>query len=165
MASQTEEGETVLDLYAGIGYYSLPILVHSKAAHVHACEWNPHALESLRVNLEANGVIERCTIHGGDNRLSNEDICGLADRVLLGLLPSSEEGYKAALDAIKPSGGVLHVHGLGRTRNHEAWADDVESSLLRISNSIGLERSSLVKVKSHSPHWDHLVLDVFIQPA
>jgi hypothetical protein len=29
-----------VDLYAGIGYYVVPFLVHHKVKHVHACEWN-----------------------------------------------------------------------------------------------------------------------------
>ena len=60
--------ETVVDLYAGIGYFVLPYLVHAKARHVHACEWNPHAIQALRKSLALNGVQDRCTIHEGDNR-------------------------------------------------------------------------------------------------
>jgi tRNA G37 N-methylase Trm5 len=36
-------GEEVLDLYAGIGYFSLPAAVHGQARHVTCCEWNPVA--------------------------------------------------------------------------------------------------------------------------
>lgn len=57
-----------LDLVSGIGYFTLPYLVHAKASHVHACEWNPDAVEALQKNLQANKVSERCTIHQGDNR-------------------------------------------------------------------------------------------------
>lgn len=53
---------------SGIGYFTLPYLVHARASHVHACEWNPDAVEALQKNLEANGVSDRCTIHRGDNR-------------------------------------------------------------------------------------------------
>ena len=35
---------------------------------VYACEWNPHAIEALRRNLEANGVASRCVVLEGDNR-------------------------------------------------------------------------------------------------
>lgn len=53
---------------SGIGYFTLPYLVHAGATHVHACEWNPDALKALQSNLVANGVFDRCTIHQGDNR-------------------------------------------------------------------------------------------------
>lgn len=57
-----------LYLLSGIGYFTLPYLVHARAAHVHACEWNPAAVAALQRNLEVNGVSDRCTVHPGDNR-------------------------------------------------------------------------------------------------
>ena len=60
-------GETVVDLYAGIGYFVLPYLVHSKATVVYACEWNEHAIEALKRNLKLNGVDKQCVIYEGDN--------------------------------------------------------------------------------------------------
>lgn len=53
---------------SGIGYFTLPYLAHAGASHVHACEWNPDAVEALKKNLVANGVSDRCTVHQGDNR-------------------------------------------------------------------------------------------------
>ncbi|XP_061166905.1 tRNA wybutosine-synthesizing protein 2 homolog [Saccostrea echinata] len=110
IASFCCEGETVVDLYAGIGYFTLPYLVHSKARFVHACEWNPDAAEALKRNLSLNEVEDRCTIHFGDNR----EHCpkNIADRVNLGLIPSSEPGWEVACAALKiGSGGILHIHG------------------------------------------------------
>ncbi|XP_011359092.1 tRNA wybutosine-synthesizing protein 2 homolog isoform X1 [Pteropus vampyrus] len=102
-------GQVLVDLYAGIGYFTLPFLVHAGAAFVHACEWNSHAVVALRNNLEINGVVDRCQIHFGDNRklkLSN-----IADRVNLGLIPSSEEGWPIACQVLrKDAGGILHIH-------------------------------------------------------
>ncbi|XP_022235441.1 tRNA wybutosine-synthesizing protein 2 homolog isoform X2 [Limulus polyphemus] len=102
-------GETVVDLYAGIGYFTLPYLIHANAKCVHACEWNNEAVEALRKNLVLNKVTDKCVIHIGDNR----EVCprGVADRVNLGLLPSSEPGWKTACLALKrETGGILHVH-------------------------------------------------------
>nr|XP_020021977.1 tRNA wybutosine-synthesizing protein 2 homolog [Castor canadensis] len=109
VASLSCAGEVLVDLYAGIGYFTLPFLVHAGAAFVHACEWNPHAAVALRNNLEINGVADRCQIHFGDTRklkLSN-----IADRVNLGLIPSSEEGWPIACQVLRQdTGGILHIH-------------------------------------------------------
>ncbi|XP_040526991.1 tRNA wybutosine-synthesizing protein 2 homolog isoform X1 [Gallus gallus] len=109
VASMQCSGEVLVDLYAGIGYFTLPYLVHAAASFAHACEWNPHALEALRRNLALNGVQDRCQIHAGDSRqLQLRDV---ADRVNLGLIPSSEEGWPVACRVLKKStGGVLHIH-------------------------------------------------------
>ncbi|KFU89308.1 tRNA wybutosine-synthesizing protein 2, partial [Chaetura pelagica] len=109
VASLPCAGEVLVDLYAGIGYFTLPYLVHAAAAFAHACEWNGHAVEALRRNLALNGVRDRCRIHRGDcRRLELRDV---ADRVNLGLIPSSEEGWPVACRVLKKgTGGVLHIH-------------------------------------------------------
>lgn len=50
----------------GIGYFTLPFLVHGKAAHVHACDFNPNAVEALRINVKLNKVQDRCTVYEGN---------------------------------------------------------------------------------------------------
>nr|XP_060612361.1 tRNA wybutosine-synthesizing protein 2 homolog [Anolis sagrei ordinatus] len=109
IASLPCAGEVVVDLYAGIGYFTLPYLVHAGAAFVHACEWNPYAVEALRKNLELNGVQDKCHVHQGDNRkLQLKDV---ADRVNLGLIPTSEAGWPVACQLLrKDVGGILHIH-------------------------------------------------------
>uniref|UniRef100_A0A915K6Y6 tRNA(Phe) (4-demethylwyosine(37)-C(7)) aminocarboxypropyltransferase n=1 Tax=Romanomermis culicivorax TaxID=13658 RepID=A0A915K6Y6_ROMCU len=101
-------GETVVDLFAGIGYFTLPYLVHAKASHVFACEWNPDAVEALKRNLIANKVEDACTILEGDCR----KVCPseVADRVNLGLLPTASPYWLTACRALKPTGGYLHIH-------------------------------------------------------
>nr|XP_054757817.1 uncharacterized protein LOC129263926 [Lytechinus pictus] len=112
--------ETVVDLYAGIGYFTLPYLVHAKAKLLYACEWNPHAVNALQRNLELNSVNERCIVLEGDNR----KVCpvGVANRVNLGLIPSSEQGWPVACAALNPiTGGILHIHGNVDSYPHQKW--------------------------------------------
>jgi tRNA wybutosine-synthesizing protein 3 len=155
-------GEVVVDLYAGIGYYSLPMLVHSQVGHVHCCEWNPNAVRALKTNLEINGEAERCTIHFGDNQVTAANLEGIADRVVLGLLPSAEDGYALAMTALRPAGGVLHVHGVAAGGNHAAWATGVTGSLLEMGGKFSIYAAEPLRVKSYAPHWDHVVLDVTV---
>ena len=47
---------------------------------------------------------------------------GVADRVNLGLIPSSEEGWPTACGALKPhTGGTLHIHGNVTSHPHSQW--------------------------------------------
>ena len=155
-------GEVVVDLYAGIGYYSLPMLVHSQVGHVHCCEWNPNAVRALETNLESNGVAERCTVHFGDNRVTAANLEGVADRVVLGLLPSAEDGCALAMAALRSVGGVLHVHGVAAAGNHDTWAAGVTESLLEMEGKFSIDAAEPLRVKSYAPHWDHMVLDVMV---
>lgn len=178
--------EVVVDLFAGIGYFVLPYLICAKAKHVHACEINPDAVEALRENLRLNGVLDRCTVHFGDNR----SVCpsNVADRVNLGLVPSSEISWETACRALKDStGGILHIHanidsksamntsgskreGPFKYVEWKSWTDD---AMARIRNLLVTVKQRdwtvsflhLQHVKSYAPHVDHIVLDVLCRPV
>ena len=157
-------GETVVDLFSGIGYYTLPMLVNSQVNHVHCCEWNPNAIKALKWSLDRNDVADRCTIHEGDNRLTAPNLSGQADRVILGLLPTAEGGFELAINCLKKTGGALHVHGIAPASNHDSWVDETITKLSNLNHDFSVTETSQVRVKSYAPHWDHIVLDVNLSP-
>lgn len=156
--------ETVVDLFSGIGYYTLPMLVNSQVNHVHCCEWNPNAIRALKWSLDRNNVANRCTIHEGDNRLTATNLSGQADRVILGLLPTAEGGFELAINCLKKIGGCLHIHGIAPASDHDSWVDEIITKLSNLNHDFSISESSRVRIKSHAPHWDHLVLDVEFSP-
>jgi len=84
-----QEKEVIIDFYAGIGYYTVPLLYyHPKMiSHLYACEWNPDSVFSLQHNLiTANVPDTQYTIIPGDNRIISvaNSLINLADRILLG---------------------------------------------------------------------------------
>ena len=56
MGEVVSENEVVVDLFCGIGYYTIPILVKNNAKHVYSCEWNINSINALKYNLENNNV-------------------------------------------------------------------------------------------------------------
>lgn len=171
--------EYVLDMYAGIGYYTLPALVHGRARHVTACEWNPNAVFALRHNLKANKVDERATVLEGDCRLTLQALMGnqkdgnvhYFDRISLGLLPSSEGGWPIAIECLnREKGGWLHVHGNVATAERQQWAHWLCRSLVCISKKNEYSTdwhavcNHIERVKSFAPKVDHYVADVFVGP-
>lgn len=156
------KNEIIIDLFCGIGYYTLPILVKDEVKHVYSCEWNNNAINALRFNLENNDVTNKCTIVEGDNRLTTDKLENIADRILLGLLPSAEKSYDIALKCLKDSGGVLHIHGLAPSNNHQKLASETTERLEKLNLKYKVKKIEINKIKSYAPHWDHLVLDVRI---
>tara|TARA_B100001769_G_scaffold27679_1_gene18249 strand:- start:1101 stop:2273 length:1173 start_codon:yes stop_codon:yes gene_type:complete len=157
-------GEIVIDAYAGTGYYTLPMLARSGAAHVHACELNPASIAGLVWGAQANGVEQRLTVHHGDNQETLPSLRETADRCHLGLLPSSEAVWGHALACLKPSGGWLHIHMNIEKDNLEAWCDEALVSLKSRAKAMGrnwtVSCHHLERVKSYSPGVLHVVLDV-----
>ena len=177
--SLVKPGESVLDMYAGIGYYTLPALIHGKAMHVTACEWNEHALYALKHNLKTNGIREDfVTVLEGDCRLALKRYVDRVepvkdskfDRISLGLLPSSEGGWSIAVSCLRKStGGWLHVHGNVATVEHDNWSHWLCHTLVQHAVKDGHSDwiavcNHIEKVKSFAPKVDHVVADVFVGP-
>lgn len=171
--------EYVLDMYAGIGYYTLPALIHGRARHVTACEWNPNAVFALRHNLKTNKVDEKATVLEGDCRLTLRALMAnktagnghYFDRISLGLLPSSEGGWPIAIECLnRENGGWLHVHGNVATTEREQWAHWLCRSLVSLSKKNKCSTHwhavchHIERVKSFAPKVDHYVADVFVGP-
>jgi tRNA wybutosine-synthesizing protein 3 len=116
-------------------------------------------------------VDERCTIHVGDNQETAPALAGLADRVLLGLLPSSEASWPLAVRCLKPDGGVLHVH-MNVVDNNPSDIDAWAEQTLRTFGSLAedenrpweLEIIEIRKVKWYAPHVRHCVLILKAHP-
>lgn len=168
-----QEGEVVLDMYAGIGYYTLPAVIHGRAERVYACEWNQYAAQALLYNVKDNGMQEKVKIFVGDCRelAIEHNLLDLVDRVSLGLLPSSEGGWKTAVRALKnATGGWLHVHGNVPNKERDDWALWLCSRLNDFTQETGKPANWVVlcshveRVKSFAPTVSHYVADVFLGP-
>ena len=163
MGKVAAKDEIIVDAYAGIGYYTLPFLTKAGAAQVHACEMTMASIEGLNKGLTANAVEDKCTIHQGDNQTTMPKLKGIADRVILGLLPSSEKTWTLASDCLKPEGGMIHVHM--NIHNHELkiWPEQTKEYFANYSHR-KTKIMHLEIVKSYSPGISHVVLDLKIGP-
>ena len=166
-ASFNAEDQIVVDLYCGIGYYTLPLLIHGKAKFVHACELNPNSIAALKRNLElANIAPDRYEILEGDNRITTHSLRDVADRVSLGLLPTSREGWPIAVQVLKPVGGLLHIHE--NVHEEDIRSGEWMSSCLAYLRSefatrgkpMDLEVLHIERVKSYAPRVYHFVADI-----
>jgi len=171
MGKIVQQGEVVVDLYSGIGYYTLPALVIGMACHVYACEWNEDAAFALKYNLKANGVVNRSTVYVGDCRTmaKEQSLIGICNRVILGLLPSSEGGWRTGVKALNRTlGGWLHVHGNVLETEWEAWTLWLCRRLVTLSSEEALPWNAVCtnveKVKSFAPTVNHYVADIFVGP-
>ena len=102
MGRTVDPGERVFDMFAGIGYFTLPMA--RAGASVTASEIDPAAHELLVENAERNGVSDRVRAVLGDCRAVRPS----ADRVVAGYY-DAHEYLETALDALNTD-GVIHLH-------------------------------------------------------
>lgn len=63
---------------------------------------------------------------------------GIADRVSLGLLPSSQGGWGTALAALKPElGGWLHLHHNVKDTEEAEWCQQTLATLQQLADQMG----------------------------
>lgn len=151
--------ETIVDMFAGIGYFTLPLAVYSKPKRIYACEKNPVSFEYLKKNLELNRVQDIVEPLLGDNRETAPE--GVADRVLMGYVGTTHLFLEKALKVLKEEGGIVHYH---ETCPNELLP---ERPVQRIKEAcsktdLSIRFFTLRRIKSYAPGVTHVVVDVEI---
>lgn len=150
-------GETIVDMFAGIGYFSIPIARHARPGLIYAIEKNPIAFRYLKENIRLNRAQATVRPIMGDCR--EVRIGGAADRVIMGYLPGTHRYLPAAFRALKPVGGVIHYHDTfaeGELRDRPL--EILEGQALRHGYSLRAIRHMSV-VKEYAPGVFHVVID------
>lgn len=103
-------------------------------------------------------------MYEGDNQRSAPAIGPVADRVNLGLLPTSDKAWPLAVQVLKPSGGWMHVHDNVAVEQREQWEQHVVDSIAALAKAHGrhwkVSCPHVERVKSYAPKVWHLVADV-----
>jgi tRNA wybutosine-synthesizing protein 2 len=159
MATIAHVDETVVDLFAGIGYFTLPIAVYSKPKRIFACEINPVAYDYLCKNVVLNHVshiVEPCF---GDNRIVAPKDC--ANRVILGYLHDPWEFLPVAFQCLEHQVGMLHYHELVPVENIPGQPlSHIETVAECFDRCVELLK--VYEIKSYAPRINHVVFDVRI---
>ncbi len=162
LAREVRPGEQVIDLFAGIGYFALPIARSSPSVHVTAVERNPTAFRYLVENIHRNGLDGRVTAVLGDNR--EVELPHPVDRVVLGFLPSAVPWAGRAAGLLGPAGGTVHVHLVADAAGGIPEAEAaVRSAFGRHRAEVDGTRSRVVK--AYGPGRVHVVVDARLRPT
>ncbi|MGV9168433.1 MAG: class I SAM-dependent methyltransferase [Promethearchaeia archaeon] len=154
------ENETVVDLFAGIGYFSIPIAVLAKPTRIYSIELNPTSFKFLKDNIKINEVEDIVTPLLGDCRDHAVRLADVADRVIMGYLPATYEFLPAAFRALSKHGGIIHYHDV--FHESEIFQRPIEI-LEEHAGEAGYQVERVLtkrEVKSYAPRELHVVLDV-----
>jgi len=159
MADTAKTGEIVVDLFAGIGYFSIPIAVHAQPAKVYSCELNPTAFSFLKDNIRLNKVSHIVTPLLGDNRSVAPS--NVADRVVMGFFGETYRFLPVAFQCLRNHKGIIHYHD---TFPDKKIPDIALSQIQEVTEKYN--RDSVLQhvqhVKSYAPGISHYVFDIKI---
>jgi tRNA (guanine37-N1)-methyltransferase len=159
VASQVGEDETVFDMFAGVGPFT--VAAAEKGAKVVASDINPRAIELLRENAERNNVAERIEAYNDDAREVARRVAleGGADRVYMNLPHTADEFLDSAMEALRNEGGVIHYYDI---RHEDDLFEGAVEEITKAAETVGYEVEVLerVVVRSYAPYDYNVCVDV-----
>lgn len=105
-----KEKDVVVDMFAGVGPYSILFAKSKKPLKIIAIDKNPDAIHYLNENIKLNSVKNLEAIEG-DAREEAKKFAGIADHVIMNLPHNAYEFLDSAVLLAKP-GGVIHYYGI-----------------------------------------------------
>ncbi|MDO9046070.1 MAG: class I SAM-dependent methyltransferase family protein, partial [Methanobacteriaceae archaeon] len=156
IANIVGEGERVLDMFAGIGYFTIPAAVHSKAEIIHSIEINPVSYGYLNENMSLNKVENIVKPVLGDSM----DIAPQfsVDRVLMGYIGNTQDYIESAVAAIDES-GIIHYH---ESVYEKIKFERPEERIRKSAECMDVEILNKQVIKKYSPGVVHVVIDAKI---
>ncbi|MEM2095175.1 MAG: class I SAM-dependent methyltransferase family protein [Candidatus Caldarchaeum sp.] len=158
MMKLPREGETIVDMFAGVGQFTIPA-AKSRAEQVYSFEVNPHAYDYLLQNISLNKVEDRVKPFCDDCRnAAKHGLREAADRIIMGYLNGTLNYLPTALDIAK-SEAVIHLHELAKPL--DGWAE-LFSRCQVLAREVGRELKLVAwrVVKTYSARMWHYVLDL-----
>jgi len=158
-----QENEIVVDMFAGIGYFSLPIGKHSPAEKIYSIELNPISYKYFKENIKINHLEDKIIPILGDSRvevikLSESGI--KADRVIMGVFPAPKDFIKEALTLAKAQGTIYHYEGIIDKEEYMTLFNEF-NEVAELEN-FKCQLQSKRFVKSYGPNLYHVVLDIIV---
>jgi tRNA wybutosine-synthesizing protein 2 len=164
VAALVRAGERVADLFAGIGYFTVPIARRDASIRVVAVEKNPEAFRYLEENVRRNNVDDRVACLPGDNRTVTLPPRSF-DRVLLGYLPDALPWIPRAVELLRARGGRIHAHTVADVRGGLESSRAVAESAARAAGATIAEAEDARRVKPYGPGREHVVVDLWVVPT
>ena len=158
--------EVVVNMFAGVGCFSIIIARYAQAVKIFSIDVNPVAVKFMEKNIRLNRVYGKAvSILGDATAIINARLWRCADRVLMPLPERALEYLPCALTALKASGGWVHVHTFEHAVNP---VDPKEKVRHKVASALAALNVDFVipfvrVVRSTGQNWFQLVADVQIK--
>jgi tRNA (guanine37-N1)-methyltransferase len=165
IAKQVKNEEIVVNMFSGVGSFSIIIAKHSTAKRVYSIDINPSVVQSLRENVRINRAFGKVVPLLGDAKeVIEKSLRHVADRVLMPLPKKAAEYLPYALLALKTTGGWIHYYDF----DHAGKSDN---PIVKVNSKVAERLGSLNGkfeipfgrvVRTIGPNWYQVVLDIKI---
>jgi tRNA (guanine37-N1)-methyltransferase len=157
--------ETVINMFAGVGCFSVLIAKRVPSAKVFSIDINPDAFKDMEHNIHANRVFGQVVPLLGDAKtLIETRLQGVAERVLMPLPEKAIEYLPCAVSALKPEGGWVYCHCFEHASKEEDPQEKARAEISTTLCSVGVDFELAFSriIRPVGPNWYHIVVDVHV---
>jgi tRNA (guanine37-N1)-methyltransferase len=146
VAAEVGHGELVVDMFAGIGPFSILIAKRLKDIQVHAIDANPEAAKLIAENAKMNKVEDLIKVWTGDARsIIKNNLSNTATRVIMNHPSQARVFLESACEALRHEGGFVNYYTFASGSDSESkaskeLADAVDNSGWKIEKVIGTRK-------------------------
>lgn len=163
LASMVEEGEYIVNMFSGVGCFSILIARLAKPRAVYSIDISRDAYTLMKDNTCMNNVeYTVIPILGDARRIVESRLRYVADRVIEPLPDLAYAYLDVALKALKTEGGWIHyysfIHVKSMSLDYEVYR--VKRRIERFGWSIRYAKARIVR--SVGPNWVQPVLDLYV---
>ncbi|MDX1595315.1 MAG: class I SAM-dependent methyltransferase family protein [Nitrosopumilaceae archaeon] len=160
IAELTKNNETVVNMFAGVGMFSI-MIAKSKKAKVYSIDVNPIASELCEKNIQINKLAgEVISINGDAAEIIEEKLQDKSDRTLMLLPERSDEFLESAISATK-NNGIIHYYSHIHADKKSQAGKQSEEHFLSIT-PVQSEILGSKIVRAVGPRYYQTVVDVRI---
>ena len=163
IAKQVVNREVVVNMFAGVGCFSIVIAKHSKVEKVYSIDVNPVAFQFMQENIRLNKVYRKVIPVKGDvKEVIEKRLRCTADRVLMPLPEKAFEYLPCAVSALKEVGGWIHYYDFEYAKKNENPVEKVKLKVAEKLQSLGVTFTIPLDrvVRTTGPNWYQVVLDI-----
>jgi len=163
IAKQVRKGEVIVNMFAGVGCFSIVIAKYSNAEKLYSIDINPVAVQNMQENVRLNRVYGKVMpILGDAKEVIEKTLCHVADRVIMPLPEKAFEYLPYALLALKKAGGWIHYYDFEHAKKNE---DPIVKVRLKVAEKLGslgvaFEIPFGRVIRTTGPNWYQIVLDI-----
>lgn len=165
IAKRVKSGEIIVNMFAGVGCFSIIIAKYSNAEKIYSIDLNPTAVKHLKENIKLNRVYGRVIpIEGDAKEIIQNRLCRAADRVLMPLPEKALAYLPYAILALKKSGGWIHYYDFEHAVKSEVALEKAKAKVTGKLEGLGVnfEFPFGRVVRTVGPNWHQVVLDFFV---
>ena len=135
VANQVKSNEVVLDMFCGVGPYS--ILIAKRASEVYSIDINKYSIDLLRENIKLNKV-SNVKVFNGDAKLIVPSFRKKFDRIIMNLPSDSEKFLNLAVKSLKPN-GKIHLYKFVNMRDDKDLSEKLNMIKKHFNKKVRIE--------------------------